>query len=100
MAAFIARRIVYMLVTLVAISVMTFVIIQLPRGDFVTAMVAQLNLQGTTVGPPTAALRARYGSTTRSRPVLEVDHQHRPLRRFRLSRSNGGGRWASCSGAG
>jgi peptide/nickel transport system permease protein len=62
MAAFITRRIVYMLITLVAISVMTFVIIQLPPGDFVTAMVAQLNLQGVTVEPEAmAALRARYG---------------------------------------
>lgn len=62
MLAFIARRIVYMLVTLVAISVMTFIIIQLPPGDFVTSMVAQLNLQGTTVDPAEmAALRARYG---------------------------------------
>ncbi|GLQ55178.1 ABC transporter permease [Devosia nitrariae] len=62
MLAFIARRIVYMLVTLVAISVMTFFIIQLPPGDYVTAMVAQLNLQGTTVDPAEmAALRARYG---------------------------------------
>jgi peptide/nickel transport system permease protein len=51
-----------MLVTLFAISVMTFIIIQLPPGDFVTAMVAQLNLQGTTVDPAEmAALRARYG---------------------------------------
>lgn len=62
MLAFIARRIVYMLVTLVAISIMTFIIIQLPPGDFVTAMVAQLNLQGTTVdAAEMAALRARYG---------------------------------------
>jgi peptide/nickel transport system permease protein len=62
MLAFIARRIIYMLVTLVAISVMTFIIIQLPPGDFVTAMVAQLNLQGTTVdAADMAALRARYG---------------------------------------
>jgi peptide/nickel transport system permease protein len=62
MLAFITRRIVYMLVTLVAISVMTFIIIQLPPGDFVTAMVAQLNLQGTTVdAADMAAIRARYG---------------------------------------
>ncbi len=62
MTAFIARRLFYMLVTIAAISVMTFVIIQLPPGDYVTAMVAQLNLQGTTVDPAEmAALRARYG---------------------------------------
>ena len=62
MTAFIARRVFYMLVTVAAISVMTFVIIQLPPGDYVTAMVAQLNLQGTTVDPADmAAMRARYG---------------------------------------
>lgn len=62
MTAFIIRRLFYMLVTVAAISVMTFVIIQLPPGDYVTAMVAQLNLQGTTVDPAEmAALRARYG---------------------------------------
>jgi peptide/nickel transport system permease protein len=62
MTAFIARRFFYMLVTIAAISVMTFVIIQLPPGDYVTAMVAQLNLQGTTVDPADmAAMRARYG---------------------------------------
>src|ERR1700754_4000478 len=62
MAAYITRRIVYMLVTLVAISVMTFIIIQLPPGDFVTSMVAQLNLQATTVDAGAmAAMRERYG---------------------------------------
>jgi peptide/nickel transport system permease protein len=62
MLAFMSRRIVYMLVTLAAISVMTFIIIQLPPGDYVTAMVAQLNLQGVTVDPhEMEALRARYG---------------------------------------
>jgi peptide/nickel transport system permease protein len=62
MLAYNARRLIYMLVTLFAISVMTFIIIQLPPGDFVTALVAQLNLQGTTVDPAEmAALRARYG---------------------------------------
>jgi peptide/nickel transport system permease protein len=62
MLAFIARRLVYMVVTLVAISVMTFIIIQLPPGDFVTSMVAQLSLQGTIVSEAEmSALRARYG---------------------------------------
>lgn len=62
MTAFIARRLFYMLVTVAAISVMTFIIIQLPPGDYVTAMVAQLNLQGTTVdAADMAAMRARYG---------------------------------------
>jgi peptide/nickel transport system permease protein len=62
MVSFIARRLVYMVMTLVAISAMTFIIIRLPPGDFVTAMVSELNLQGTTVDPAAmAAMRARYG---------------------------------------
>jgi peptide/nickel transport system permease protein len=62
MTAFILRRLIYMVVTLVAISIMSFVIIQLPPGDFVTAMVSQLSLQGTVVDPATIeALRQRYG---------------------------------------
>ncbi|WP_454857119.1 ABC transporter permease [Rhizobium binxianense] len=62
MAAFVARRLISMVVTLIAISIMTFIIIQLPPGDFVTSMVAQLNLQGTTVDAGAmAAMRERYG---------------------------------------
>lgn len=62
MASFIAHRLVHMVLTLLAISVMTFIIIQLPPGDFVTAMVSELNLQGTTIDPGAmAAMRARYG---------------------------------------
>jgi peptide/nickel transport system permease protein len=62
MVSFIARRLLYMVVTLVAISAMTFIIIRLPPGDFVTTMVSELNLQGTTVDPAAmAAMRARYG---------------------------------------
>jgi peptide/nickel transport system permease protein len=62
MISFILRRLLYMMVTLVAISAMTFVIIRLPPGDFVTTMVSELNLQGTTVDPAAmAAMRARYG---------------------------------------
>ena len=62
MLSFIARRLLYMVVTLFAISAMTFIIIRLPPGDFVTTMVSELNLQGTTVDPAAmAAMRARYG---------------------------------------
>lgn len=62
MLSFILRRLLYMVGTLIAISVMTFIIIRLPPGDFVTTMVSELTLQGTTVDPGAmAALRARYG---------------------------------------
>jgi peptide/nickel transport system permease protein len=60
--SFILRRLLYMVVTLFAISAMTFIIIRLPPGDFVSTMVSELNLQGTTVDPAAmAAMRARYG---------------------------------------
>jgi peptide/nickel transport system permease protein len=62
MISFILRRLVYMVLTVIAISVMTFVIIRLPPGDFVTTMVSELNLQGSSMdAAATAALRARYG---------------------------------------
>jgi peptide/nickel transport system permease protein len=62
MLAFMMRRLVYMVATLAAISVMTFIIIQLPPGDFVTSMVAQLSLQGVTVDAAAMdAFRERYG---------------------------------------
>lgn len=62
MLDFLLQRLVYMLFTLIAISIMSFAIIQLPPGDFVTSMVAQLSLQGQSVDPAVmAAFRARYG---------------------------------------
>lgn len=62
MLDFLLQRLVYMVFTLIAISIMSFAIIQLPPGDFVTSMVAQLSLQGQTVDPAVMeAYRARYG---------------------------------------
>jgi peptide/nickel transport system permease protein len=62
MAAYIARRLLYMIPTLVLISVVSFVIIQLPPGDFLTTYAAGLAAQGETVDPAVlAALRQRYG---------------------------------------
>ena len=42
MARYLLRRLVNMVITLVAISVLTFVIIQLPPGDYVSTQIAQL----------------------------------------------------------
>jgi len=51
-----------MVVTLFAVSVISFVIIQLPPGDFVTSYVAQLAAMGELVDQSEVdALRARYG---------------------------------------
>lgn len=46
MLAFIVQRILIMIPMLVAISILSFVIIQLPPGDFLTSYVAQLRAEG------------------------------------------------------
>ncbi len=46
MAKYIAKRILYMIPTLFVISLISFTIIQLPPGDFLTSYVAQLRQQG------------------------------------------------------
>jgi peptide/nickel transport system permease protein len=62
MLRYVVRRFAYMVVTLFAVSVISFVIIQLPPGDFVTSYVAQLAAMGELVDQSEVdALRARYG---------------------------------------
>jgi peptide/nickel transport system permease protein len=61
MGRFILRRLLWMIVTLWAISVITFVIIELPPGDYLTSYIAALSETGETVDEAqVAALRARY----------------------------------------
>lgn len=62
MLQYISRRIVVMVPTLFAISVVTFIIIQLPPGDFLTSLVAGMAAQGETVNQAAIeALREHYG---------------------------------------
>lgn len=62
MLVFIIRRTLNALVTIFVISIVSFVIIQLPPGDFLTAYAAQLKEQGDTVPPEQLeALREAYG---------------------------------------
>jgi peptide/nickel transport system permease protein len=62
MLGFIVRRVLYMVPTLFLISVVAFVIIALPPGDYLTTMVAQMRAQGVEVDAGRlAALEARYG---------------------------------------
>ena len=62
MLRFMARRLALMVPTLLAISILSFVIIQLPPGDFLTSYVAQLASQGEFANDDEIdALRARYG---------------------------------------
>jgi peptide/nickel transport system permease protein len=62
MLRFVGRRLLIMVPTLFVVSIVAFVIIQLPPGDFLTAYVAQLSAEGDTVHQEQVeALRARYG---------------------------------------
>jgi len=62
MLQYMIRRVFYMIPTLIVISVVSFAIIQLPPGDYLTAMVAQLKAQGEYIDDSElVALEARYG---------------------------------------
>ncbi len=62
MYVYLMRRLFTMLVSLLAISGLIFLIIQLPPGDFVTAYVTELESQGEMVSPEKIAfLRQQYG---------------------------------------
>jgi peptide/nickel transport system permease protein len=62
MGQYILKRILLMIPTLVIISIVSFIIIQLPPGDYLTSVVANLEEQGQTVDNATlASLQKRYG---------------------------------------
>ena len=62
MLGYLFRRILTMGVTLVVISVLVFIIIQLPPGDYLTTYIAELESQGELVNPDKIAfLRRQYG---------------------------------------
>jgi peptide/nickel transport system permease protein len=62
MLAYLIRRLGWAIVTIWAVSVVSFVIIQLPPGDYVTAYLAQLSAQGSSLNMSEAEnLRAYYG---------------------------------------
>ncbi len=62
MLSYIVQRVLWAIPTLILTSVLTFVIIQLPPGDYLTAYVAQLSQTGETVDPATIEiLRERFG---------------------------------------
>jgi peptide/nickel transport system permease protein len=69
MLAYTVRRLLVMIPTLVAISIVTFFIIKLPPGDFLSAQIAELQAQGETAGlEKVEFLRKQYGL---DRPVIE-----------------------------
>jgi len=62
MARYLARRLVLALLTCIFISVVTFAIIQLPPGDYVSSYVAQMAASGSSLTQEEAAvLRRQYG---------------------------------------
>jgi peptide/nickel transport system permease protein len=68
MLNFLARRVALALLTCFAISLMTFVIIRLPPGDFVDSYIAQLAASGSSISAEQAeAMRHDYGL---DRPVI------------------------------
>jgi len=62
MLYYILRRFLYMIIILLIISVIAFVIIQLPPGDYLTSYIMQLKATGTDVSESEiAALKKQYG---------------------------------------
>ncbi len=62
MLPYIARRLVFAIPTLLAVSIIAFIIIQLPPGDYLTTLMADWASQGGAVEAGTvAAMRERYG---------------------------------------
>ncbi len=62
MLSYIVRRILLTIPTVIAITVVTFIIIQLPEGDYLTTYIARLESTGTVLDESEiAALKERYG---------------------------------------
>ena len=62
MSAYLVRRLLYMLILLWVITIVAFVIIQLPEGDFVSSYASELARQGEEVNADDLAnLRRRFG---------------------------------------
>jgi peptide/nickel transport system permease protein len=62
MLKFILRRVFMAIPTMVVISIVSFALIQLPPGDFLTSYAATLSQQGDTIPPEQLeALREAYG---------------------------------------
>lgn len=62
MISFLVRRTIYMCATVFAVSVVTFIIIQLPPGDFLTTLAATMSAQGEAVDSAQLNyLREKYG---------------------------------------
>ena len=64
MLAFILRRILLMIPTVMIVSVISFIVIQAPPGDFVTTYLSRLQSSGEIIDQEIIeAFKARYGAT-------------------------------------
>jgi len=62
MSSYIIRRFIYMILILLTVSVVSFIIIQLPPGDWLTNYIARLEASGTSVSQALiASLKKEYG---------------------------------------
>lgn len=62
MTSYIIRRFLYMIITLLAVSVVAFIIIQLPPGDYLTTLVENLRASGVEVDEEMVrSLEKQYG---------------------------------------
>ncbi len=69
MLRYIVQRVLLMIPTMIAISIIVFVIIQLPPGDYLESYIAELQAQGESVDPQKIAfLREHYGL---DKPLVE-----------------------------
>jgi peptide/nickel transport system permease protein len=62
MFQYIVRRILYIIPTLLVVSLISFIVIELPPGDFLTSMIAQMELAGESIDQTEVEnLKIRYG---------------------------------------
>ena len=62
MLKYLIKRSLYMIITLVVVSLVAFIIIQLPPGDYATSLISSLSASGTTVSQEMLEnLRIQYG---------------------------------------
>ncbi len=60
MLPYIAKRLMYMIPTMILISVVIFIVINLPPGDFVDRLVAQAKGSGEIISPQDAASMRKF----------------------------------------
>ena len=67
MLRYVIKRLIYMIPTLFGMSIIAFLIIQLPPGDYLTSMIASMADSGQNVDPAQIARAARDLRLRRSR---------------------------------